>query len=414
MEYPYIGKLICDIITSKDTKALKKTVKSLTRYDWANIYQFALSYNLIPLLYSKLHKNKLTAETPKTILSQLQKTFNYCNCILIKREAEIKKILLRFNKDKTDVVVLKGSYLAEKYYDNATERPMSDIDLLIRFSDLEKTVSILKKLGYSLAEEYHIDTRLKNAKHLPLFQGPGRTSIEVHWTIYHPVVCSKPGLDMDELWRNMRKAHLLGVECLALAPEDLLVYLCIHIAEDKFQQKILHLYDIVKVIEKSNISWDIVFEKANKWDAIKPVYCVLLCMNNFFNVNLSKKIIEKFRPVDDLSSLPDLLEKVIFAKLTPQETHADNIVQIFNNRTFWGNFKYLLWTYFSREKVAFHYGVDPHSWTIYYYHVKRVLYLLKKYVKTCIELYIKNPRKRNEKRIQHRDSLQPLEKWLGE
>ena len=56
---------------------------------------------------------------------------------------------------------------------------------------------------------------------------------------------------MNEIWATKEKINIFGINCYKINTELHLLYLCINIAEDLFKQKILQLFDIFLIINKT-------------------------------------------------------------------------------------------------------------------------------------------------------------------
>jgi hypothetical protein len=66
---------------------------------------------------------------------------------------QTEQILKRFEEEAIEGIPLKGPFFAEKYFGHLGARSTSDIDLLIKFSDLEQAKEIVKTLGFSTKED---------------------------------------------------------------------------------------------------------------------------------------------------------------------------------------------------------------------------------------------------------------------
>ena len=128
------------------------------------------------------------------------------------------------------VIVLKGACLAETIYGNIALRSMGDVDLLVRREDMARVVQILGNLGYSAGYDYRIEDELAVNHHLPPMKGPRQLTIEVHWTIVDaPHFAALEEKEIAKTWETRKGCgYCAGASVFMLAPEDLVLHLCVH------------------------------------------------------------------------------------------------------------------------------------------------------------------------------------------
>ncbi len=101
------------------------------------------------------------------------------------------------------IILLKGISYAEFLYDDAAERPMSDIDLLVPPADHCQAAHILRRLGYWWAGA---PRQLSPWNHAVAFKRKG-ASIDLHRSIMQPL---RSRIDIAAIWHRakpMRAVH---------------------------------------------------------------------------------------------------------------------------------------------------------------------------------------------------------------
>ena len=155
------------------------------------------------------------------------------------------------------VIVLKGASMLESSYGNVGARPMDDVDLLVRESELDRAAALLRQLGFVADEHYRsISWYRENLHHLPPFKR-GPVSVELHHRLLPPRVA--PAVPIDELWERAVPATIGGVETLALSATDQLTHLVQHIAlSHRFAGCLSRLPDIAALMARSSaqVDWD--------------------------------------------------------------------------------------------------------------------------------------------------------------
>jgi hypothetical protein len=149
-------------------------------------------------VYWLLKQQGRLAETPSLFRERLKRNYDealYVN-LLIKSHNE--EMLKAFESAEITAIPLKGVHFAEAYFVHFGARPTSDIDLLIKPTDLDKAVDCVRSLGYT-AEEERIPAHFhwSFSKTLPF--SPVPLTVELHWGLLKE---NTSELSMDDFWRQ--------------------------------------------------------------------------------------------------------------------------------------------------------------------------------------------------------------------
>jgi hypothetical protein len=158
--------------------------------------------------------------------------------------SELKGLLRAFDQPGIRVVPLKGPLLAEQLYGDAALRVSRDLDLLVSRSDLTAAEAILAGAGFvpGDADDYHRPWRR------------GGTVVELHHDVENPLAFD---FQTEGALRRAMPATFQGECCWRLAPEDELLYLCLHAARHRFERLSL-VVDLQLAFEKLPVA-------ANGW-----------------------------------------------------------------------------------------------------------------------------------------------------
>jgi len=160
-------------------------------------------------------------------------------------------------------ILLKGAALAPLLYGSPEERPMVDIDLLIRRRDWPAARAALGREGYRFPDEKVESYWLANYYNMAVgTPGPAPSSLDLHWGLCQPI---RYRVDEDGLWSRSVPFRLDGREHLRLGDEDLLLSLVLHIAYHYFDARLLWLHDIHLLCRKTAIDWDSASSRAKEW-----------------------------------------------------------------------------------------------------------------------------------------------------
>jgi len=265
--------------------------------DWQALAALSQEQGVTPLLYRHIMKTPGSANIPEDFLQNLREI----SLSTLKRNLRIFKdvgqILRALAEQKIPVIPLKGVYLAEKVYGNIGLRSMVDVDLLVHRPDLARAMVVMEGLGYRPLYPLDIERECQNWHHLPKLLRHGSMNLEFHWTLLP--VNSPFHITIEQLWDRSQSAILEGVEVRIMAPEDLLLHLCLHVAYmDSFSGKLRPFCDIAWTIQtfKKKLDWERLALRAQEWGAVRSAWLALRVTQQLLGVLVPDTLIEKIQP----------------------------------------------------------------------------------------------------------------------
>ncbi|WP_373231282.1 nucleotidyltransferase family protein [Cohnella sp.] len=133
-------------------------------------------------VYHLMKANKYQMELPRFFREKLQKIYYACfvQNLLIKHETE--NLLQEFDKMGIPAIPMKGTCLAERYFEHFAARGTSNIDLLIRPEHMEAATQCIQSKGYRTLlkvnpAHYHFEW-IKEAP-----EQPEPLVVELHWSL---------------------------------------------------------------------------------------------------------------------------------------------------------------------------------------------------------------------------------------
>ena len=130
--------------------------------------------------------------------------------------------------------MLKGGFLANAVYPVPFLRPMTDLDLLVPRNRLAEVRAVLEPWGFRMDEDYNYGHKhnASHGKYIKMITTDGSNIlVEVHWDVTKRAE-RRAEPDIDRLWWQARPWTFDGVTALTLGPEDLILYLCLHLANE--------------------------------------------------------------------------------------------------------------------------------------------------------------------------------------
>lgn len=138
--------------------------------------------------------------------------------------AELQGVLHAFAARGVSVVLLKGPSLAERLYGSASLRPCRDLDLLVAKADWRRAEEILTAIGFAPmreADDYHRPWLRQTTK------------LELHSDVENPLAFD---FHVAGALARAGDGNFFGEPCRLLAPEDELLYLCLHAARHRYDR----------------------------------------------------------------------------------------------------------------------------------------------------------------------------------
>lgn len=283
----------------------------LSATDWQELARTAARHQLAPWLYWQVAgeaeqrgQPAPAPAPPPAVVNALREAFLKTaarNALLYHNLAQVLGAL---QSAGIQVAVLKGAHLAALIYPQPGFRPMADTDLLLPPDQLDSAHQLLLSLGYTPRAEPGFPApalplgsqAAPLAKHLPCYDKHPHPRIEIHWTIEQPVLAQT--LDLAALRARLRPVHIAGVETHVLAPEDMVLYQCTHLAGHRFACHGLRPFcDLAVTLRhfQSTLDWPVIAARAREWRAESGVYLALRLARELLGAPLPADFLERLR-----------------------------------------------------------------------------------------------------------------------
>jgi hypothetical protein len=258
------------------------TAGTLAEANWGRLLALAVQHDVVTVTYARLKERGVTPPPP--IAMQLRQSYLVSAARNVRLFDELGKILRALLAAGIPVVPFKGASLAEAVYGDIALRPMADLDLWVRRSQIDAACSVMKSLGYAPPAEgvrplaWHAaltgETQMSK-EHAPL--------VELHWKIFPSEwVRHTARIDEDAIWD--RTVPLEGTGVRQLSPEDAIIHSCVHLAvTHKMSGSGLRtLLDLDVARQKWAIDWQTVSQRARAWRVSSATWVVLRALAEVF------------------------------------------------------------------------------------------------------------------------------------
>ncbi len=287
--------------------------------DWRRVFDLAAWHRLAGFMATHLGAAELAEQVPAATLDGLRSLAAGNVAKRMRDKWAMKKVLLALGSEEIPIIVLKGAALAETVYTEAALRPMGDVDLLVEEHRLERAVAVFAELGFHPRDDPEAQQRerQRHRHYPPLYSRDGATCFEVHWHIVR--AGSVLHFDIGGFWERARAAEIAGGPARILAPEDLLVHLCINYFKDARQRFPSHgalgkLVDVAETLRcyEGDLDWELFAANVAAFRVAGPVVCVMAAVAELLGAAPPPRVSEGLSPP---SLTPAALQRFIEHKV---------------------------------------------------------------------------------------------------
>lgn len=220
--------------------------------------------------------------------------------------AELKSLLALFKAENISVILLKGAALLDNVYTDITNRPMADLDLLVKKESVSKLDALLKLHGYfALYGDYtpYLSETANPYLSSVVYQKSTLINpiLHLHWHLVNtllPVKMYYNLIDLEAIWQAAEPISVNGTEALVLAQHHFLIHLCEHALSHSYDKHGL-LLDIHKLIGHydNRLDWQKVIDETLRFGLSRPVYYSLyFTAKSFDDTQIPQSVLDRFKP----------------------------------------------------------------------------------------------------------------------
>jgi len=203
------------------------------------------------------------------------------------------EVIADFNILKLDVIPLKGIYLIDSFYENFAHRQISDIDLLVRESQVEKVCHYFLSNGFEM--EMYMPAKAAVVSKTPAPYKFSKNGLVIDLHVGLTYIYDKCQFKMDEVWRGAKKVDRDYFEMNAL---DHLVYLFAHLIKhfEYRNCKLINFYDLCLVFEKEKIDFSTLLSHSKLQGCESEVMDICYLLKKYFGANYFDDLLMNYKP----------------------------------------------------------------------------------------------------------------------
>ena len=376
-----LEQLLIDCLEKNESEFDATLLSSLSPEHWRALLNLATVQRVRPLLWHRLRQKGLDKAVPMAVAEALREAFRRNTLHNLRYYGELRLLLSALKPEGIPLILLKGIFLADAVYGNIGLREMNDIDVLARHADLTRIAEMLTSMGYSPLQPICAGITLDVHQHLPCMVKPDHASFEIHWNLTSPG--ESYSIDPGGLWERAVPVQIAGCEALTLAPEDLLLHLCMHTSyHHQFAFGLRPSCDIAETISRfgSALDWQTVAERAAGQGWQRGVYLALRLAWELLGADVPSDILARLRPADMTEAVLETVRVQVFADKSFAIPVTLTLAELLESRRLWDKIR-IFWqrVFLPRAMIAAQYAVPRDSVRIYSCYPRRFVYLLRRY-----------------------------------
>jgi hypothetical protein len=251
---PEFDLLLACCTAEADTGRSSRVSLSLDRGpDWVELARLAEHHSVGPIVYRSL--SAFPHAVPAPVLEQLRKDYERNAQKSLRLTHELLRILDCLESHGIPAIPYKGPVLAKAVYGDIALRRFSDLDILIHAADVPGAKAAVYELGYTPTPRLN---EAEQAAHVASghewpFDGPlGNNLLEIQWRVLPRFYAVE--FSIESFFQRALRVDLGGSSVRTLAPEDLLLVLCVHTAKHVWS-RLSWLCDIAETMRSQPIDY---------------------------------------------------------------------------------------------------------------------------------------------------------------
>ncbi|MFZ2960650.1 MAG: nucleotidyltransferase family protein [Candidatus Ozemobacteraceae bacterium] len=284
-------------LTSSEKSSLRKLLDR--EMNWSEFREKVFHNDVASMVYLTLTRNGLFQQIPVAIQTEIQSRYETIRARNTARWHLGQELFTRLRGAGVEIIVLKGGLFAERVYGDVGYKKMNDIDLLVKFSDLETLQKIYKEMGLvplALLEGGGDPCEAKGY-HLPAYVSRDLSFVlGTHWNLCNP----KHGylFDRDQLWKNARPVKFGTADVWSLSPTDVLHHLIVHFHYYKTGLK--ELADFANWLRiHPDFDWDAFMKEVEIAGSWTPAFRTLKLVKTLYGAGIPESFLERCREKAD-------------------------------------------------------------------------------------------------------------------
>ena len=265
--------------------------------DCARLVHLAMRERAVAAVNEQVARTPIRGPLPAE-LANLQRLAMVAEFQLSSLHDRLVKLLTLYAAHDIDVLLLKGAGLAYSAYARPTERPMGDIDLLVRKSSAARAWELALADGWARRGDVPAERSYAEHQHLsPLEDSDGlQIGLELHTALFtHQAPFHVPP---EQLWEGARRVTIGGQPAYVPSPENQLLHAALHFAwsHEMTFGAFRTLRDVERILTASPIDWPTMVRKAREARGATCCFWTLRLARDLAGVPVPPEVLAQLAP----------------------------------------------------------------------------------------------------------------------
>jgi hypothetical protein len=258
--------------------------------------------SLAPFVFYRLRETGDLARLPADVQRGLQNAYYAAAGVNAVQRRETEAVLRALDDAGIETVLMKGTPLAYTVYAEPACRLKSDLDIWLPPAQLPAAIEALRPLGYAPYDKSNRPAAfisLTGGEQQLFGQDPGTGLVELQWpALRGEWVRRTAAVDHAAIWARRVVVSMEGRSAWAMAPEDLLIHLCLHLAINHgFGEPALrNLLDVHRVAARLAPDWVAVAERAKAWRLATMLWTTLSLAGQLWGTPVPASVLAALQP----------------------------------------------------------------------------------------------------------------------
>ncbi|MEZ4417136.1 MAG: nucleotidyltransferase family protein [Gemmatimonadota bacterium] len=317
-------------------------------FDWLRLYAYADRERAVPATWKAIQA--VVAEPPPDA-APLQNVAMITEFRMFHLEQYLKRSLEHLHSLGIETLLLKGAALGLTHYDSFADRPMVDLDILVKPTDARRAWMAMQEQGWTWEGNESLEAVYDHTHHHlpPLIEPAGTgTALEVH-TGLHPR--SAPILmPAERVWERAETVQVGDVHARVPCLVDQVVHICTHFAWSHAMTSAgwRTFRDLDRLLRHDPLPEEEVVEEARRARATSSCYWTLRLARALVAAPVSDDLLDALRP-PRTRSVGGMLERAYILSLLPDPDLACPSVTV----------QHAAWVLGMRPRWSGHGGMRP-------------------------------------------------------
>ncbi len=261
--------------------------------DWPALLELAEYHGVEPLLYASL--SKVASDlVPAEFLIRLRQKVQVGGLLNRYLAQELSKLCDEFALRGVPVIPIKGATLATVAYGDLSLRDFTDLDLLVPESSVGEARAFLTKIGYERRDMVDAQSaEHDDGPHQVFVKRRTLYRVDLQWVMSHPHFTFR--LDRPEFWARRVSVAFENRTVPGLAPEDLLIVLCVHGSKHAWEH-LKWVCDVAELLRTHpNLDWTSILSSSSAWGCQRLVMMGLSIAHRLLDAPLPDVVLARIQ-----------------------------------------------------------------------------------------------------------------------